>query len=156
MKFDAATAWLKKNVPVKFWDQVEDMWIDQNLKYRSQVEEMNTRLGLSQKTSLRKLLSYWGAIAIPKWAMRWSAPGYPGFADATNYVYASVFRLVWPGSRLCGCNDETLGDHVEALLGWHIYMVQVHDAVFPVVTRDVITCMEQAFSSEWCMGFFYP
>ncbi len=100
-------------------------------------------------------MSYWGAVSVPKWAIRWTCSDYPGFADVWNVIYARVFRDVWPHSRLSGYKDVTIGDHLEALLGWNIYLVQVHEAEFPEPTRDVLTCLEQALFSDWALYFFY-
>ena len=105
-----------------------------------------------------KLVSYWGAVSVPKWATKWTSPEYPGFADVGNHVYAKTFRQVWPDCRLAdpaAYNDCTVGDHLEAFLGWHIYWVQVHQAEFLEQTRDVITCLEQALFSAWAMFWFY-
>ena len=65
---------------------------------------------------------------------------------------------MWPDCRLAdraAYNDCTVGDHLDAFLGWHIYWVQVHQAEFPEQARDVITCFEQALLSAWAMLWLY-
>ena len=158
MEFDGSKAWLQKHVPAKFWEKCEDMWIEQNLTYRSEAKIINEHLGLSSRKSLLKLVSYWGAVSVPKWATKWTCPEYPGFADVGNLTYASTFRGVWPDCRLAdraAYNDCTVGDHLEAFLGWHIYWVQVHQAEFPEQCRDVITCLEQALFTAWALYWLY-
>jgi len=158
MQFDGAKAWLQKHVPAKFWEMCEDMWVEQNLKYRAEAKNINEHIGLSSRKPLLKLVSYWGAVGVPKWATKWTCPEYPGFADVGNLTYASTFRGVWPDCRLAdraAYNDCTVGDHLEAFLGWHIYWVQVHQAEFPEQCRDVITCLEQALFTAWALYWLY-
>ena len=121
MKLDGASRWLRENVDAKFWEMTEEMWNDQNWKYREEIMACNAALGLQSKESGMKHLSYWGAVEIEEWAMKWSAKGFPGYADVGNYFYADVFRSIWSESHICEYSDKTIGDRVEALLGWFIY-----------------------------------
>ena len=41
-------------VPNHFWTMCEEMWIDQNLKYRNHLIEYNVAWGLSEKKALRR------------------------------------------------------------------------------------------------------
>ncbi len=89
-------------------------------------------------------MSYWGAISVPKWATKRTCPEYPSFRTLEILVYAQAFRRVWPDCRLAdrvAYNDCTVGDHLEAFLGWHTYWVQVHQAEFPEQSRDALTCL---------------
>ena len=55
--------------------------------------------------------------------MKWSANGYPGYADVGNYFYAKVFKSIWDKSHICEYSDATIGDHVEA----HAWVVHSPD-----------------------------
>ena len=88
MQFDGSKAWLQEHVPVKFWEMCEDMWVQQIRKYRAEAKNNIEHLGLSSSKSLLKLVSYWGAVSVPKWATKWTSPEYPGFAD----VWVSCLR----------------------------------------------------------------
>ena len=54
--------------------------------------------------------------------MKWSDPEYPGYLDIGNYWYAHVFKTLWGASHISKYSDPTIGDHVEALIGWFIYL----------------------------------
>ena len=85
MEFDAAKAWLQKHVPAKFWEQCENMWIEQNLKYRTETKKINEQLGLSSGTSILKLMSYWGAVSVPQWATKGTSPEDTGFMGVREF-----------------------------------------------------------------------
>ena len=57
---------LANAVPNHFWTRCEDMWIDQNLKYRNHLIEYNVAWGLKKRKSLRKIVSYWGGCEAPR------------------------------------------------------------------------------------------
>ena len=154
--WDQAEGWLRSFVPVEFWSLCEEMWIDQNLKYRDILKQYNAYKGFSERKCLKKHVSYWGAMKIPDWAMPWSAPGFPGYADATNEVYAAVFRTLWPKSHICGYSSPTIGDHIEALLGWYIYWTTEHAAEFDDLVHQVVKHLNQALLSAWLLRIFDP
>ena len=71
---------MQKNVSVEFWRKAESWWIDKNLEYRTEIEEINAARALSREKSLMNHFSYWGTAKVDDWAKEWSAPGYPGNA----------------------------------------------------------------------------
>ena len=146
---------LANAVPNHFWTRCEDMWIDQNLKYRNHLIEYNVAWGLKKRKSLRKIVSYWGAVKLPEWAMQWSDPNYPGFADLGNDVYADTFKALWPYSHICGYSDDTIGDFIEALLGWYIYWTTEWGAQFEKMVHLVVEHLNMALLSEWTLRSFY-
>ena len=156
MKWEGASAWLQKNVGVEFWEKAENMWNDQNLKYRREIEEVNAALGLKRKKNGMKHFSYWGAVEVDFWAMKWSSPEYPGYADIGNYWYAAVFKALWGKSHISQYSDATIGDHVEALLGWFIYLTWQYDFKFGERVHDILDMLNQAFFSAWVLGTFFP
>ena len=132
------------------------MWNCQNLKYREQMKEVNVALGLKMKKNIMKHFSYWGAVKVDHWALKWSSPGYPGYADIGNYWYAAVFKALWGKSHISQYSDATIGDHVEALLGWFIYLTSQYDFKFGARVHDIIDMLNQAFFSAWVLGTFFP
>ena len=112
----------------------------------------NAALGLKSKKSGMKHLSYWGAVEIEQWAMEWSAKGCPGYADVGNYFYAKVFKSIWRGSHICEYSDKTIGDHVEAMLGWFIFWTWRYGAEFPERVINIFDMLNQALFNEWVLG----
>ena len=53
-------------------------------------------------------------------------------------------------------SDATIGDHVEALLGWFIYMSSRPGFEFEERVHDTIDMLNQAFFSAWVLGTFFP
>ena len=80
MSWIRASEWLQKNVSVEFWRKAESWWIDKNLEYRTEIEEINAARALSREKSLMNHFSYWGTAKVDDWAKEWSAPGHPGNA----------------------------------------------------------------------------
>ena len=115
----------------------------------------NAALGLQSKESGMKHLSYGGAVEIEEWAMKWSAKGFPGYADVGNYFYADVFRSIWSESHICECSDKTIGDHVEALLGWFIYWTLRYGAEFPERAHNILDMLNQALFNAWVLGTLF-
>ena len=150
-----AAGFLCRFVPNEFWAMCENMWIDQNLKYRDILKEYNAAWGLSERKSLRKHVSYWGAVKLPEWAMLWSDPTYPGYADVTNDVYAFVFKKLWPKSHISRYANRTIGDFIEALLGWYIYWTTKEGAEFKEIVHLVVDHLNMALLSEWVLRTFY-
>ena len=84
--------------------------------------------------------------------MLWSDPTYPGYADIGNYWYAHVFRTLWGASHISGYSNETIGDHVEALLGWFIYWALRYGAEFPDRAHNILDMLNQALFNAWVLG----
>jgi len=146
---------------MKFWEETESMWNEQNKLYRENMMEINAERGLKAKKHIMKHFSYWGAIKVEAWAMKWSDPKHPGYADIGNYWYAHVFRTLWGESHISKYSNETIGDHVEALLGWFIYLnhrrTRGGDHVeFGERVHDTINMLNQALFSKWVLGTFFP
>ena len=53
-------------------------------------------------------------------------------------------------------SDATIGDHVEALLGWFIYMSSRPGFEFEERVHDIIDMLNQALFSAWVLGTFFP
>ena len=153
---NGAERWLKKNVPAKLWEEMETMWNEQNLRYRAQPATINKHNGLREQKSLMKLMSYWGAVTVPRWAIKWTDAEDDGMADLGNWNYSRVFKRIWPGSHIAAYNDLTVGDHVEAFLGWHYSLVRLYEAEFDERATDIIRFLEQACFAQWAIVFFYP
>ena len=166
MRWEGASRWLQKNMDVEFWEKAENMWNDQNLKYRQEIEEVNAALGLKRKKNCMKHFSYWGAVKVDDWAMNWSqplarsqnwsSPQYPGYGDIGNYWYAAVFKAVWGKSHISSYSDATIGDHVEALLGWFIYLTWQYDIKFGERVHDILDMLNQVIFNAWVLGTFFP
>ena len=77
-------------------------------------------------------------------------------SDIGNYYYAHVFRTLWGESHISTYADETIGDHVEALLGWFIYLTWQYDIKFGERVHDILDMLNQALFSAWVLGTFFP
>ena len=83
--------------------------------------------GWSTNMSGIKFLSYYGGVSCRGEIPPCYICPHTGseFFDPTNRVYNALFRLVWPTSVPNITNDETVGDLIEALLGFaYIQRVQ--------------------------------
>ena len=48
-KWEGASEWLQKNMDVEFWEKAENMWNDQNQKYKTETEKVNAARGLKRR-----------------------------------------------------------------------------------------------------------
>ena len=134
---------------------VECMFDEQNQRYRSQIAELNESWGLREKKSLKNLMRYFGVVKFPEWANKWTDPDDLGFAYVGNYCYAQVFKRVWPASHITQDTDDTIGDHMEAVLGYYYMMVRVCEADMDEQVTDVISMLDQALFCQWALVHFH-
>ena len=102
--------------------------------------------GLGPAVTYRKFLSYFGAVRIPKTShgrlkseRHWVCPTTgTAYMDPTNAIYAMVFKLCWPDTleELYMSNKETIGDLVEALLGW-FYLTNVTHHLCDLIVLNI-------------------
>ena len=85
----------------------------------------------------------------------WSDSTCPGYADATNEVYAEVFRQIWPTSHIARNTKANIGDHIESLLGWYIYWRTEMHADFDELLHLVVEQLNLALLSTWILRYFY-
>ncbi len=78
-----------------------------------------------------------------------------GMADMCNYNYALVFRRTWPSSHIACYNDVTIGDHLEALLGWYYVCAHHLQVEMDELSTDIIRMLEQACFNQWAISHFY-
>ena len=113
--------WLKRYVPVEFWNMFNNHFLDLNIQHRDFIANFNRSRDLSEDKSLLKLMSYNGAVAITSdfehIGAHWVDESGRYF-DPSNYFYARVFRACWPGAFEYYA-DVSIGDRVEAFLGYH-------------------------------------
>ena len=95
-------------------------------------------------------------MKVDDWARKWSSPGYPGHADIGNYWHATVFKALWGKSHVSQYSDATIGDHVEALLGWFIYLTWQCDVEFEERVHDTLDMLNQVLFNAWVLGTFFP
>ena len=128
---DHAIRFLKREVPSEFWLEVFHHFNTCNQK-EERMRTLKATYGLGLAVTYRKFLSYFGAVQIPKTShgrleSHWVCPKTgTAYMDPTNAIYAMVFKLCWPDTleELNKSNNETIGDLVEALLGW-FYLTKV-------------------------------
>ena len=53
-------------------------------------------------------------------------------------------------------SDATIGDHVEALLGWFIYLTWQCDVEFEERVHDTLDMLNQVLFNAWVLGTFFP
>lgn len=123
--------WLQTNVPAAFWTKFKDYFDQINIDKRAELVEINRKLHYKDSKSFGKHGSYSGGVKVPEEFPRgresFVCP-YTGdrYLDVTNAVYTEVFRLAWPTALPGFTNKETVGDVLEALLGYWYQKTVVH------------------------------
>jgi len=132
-----------------------------NLTYREQLILVNIRQGLSERKSFRKLVSYAGAVRMPEWIDAgwtcWVHDNGTRYMDVGNYHYAAVFTRAWPTvvERHNLSNNETVGDLIEALLGWYFVRTELRGHRLTDFCDDTIAMLEQACVAQWALYAFF-
>jgi len=158
--YDASVKLLKKNVPFKFWDSFNKRYAECNIERRTDIVRRNVRAGLSEKTTLLKLMSYHGAVNISGKRAAFQIPASwaddkSQYLDPSNYFYDRVFRTCWPESDVSKYyNAEHVGDHVEAFFGYHWLACQRGFIVDKFIAGFVET-LERALLAAVALYHFY-
>ena len=127
---------LRNNVAGILWMRVREELLELNLKHQDRLLEMSLEENphRTRQVSLRKRLSRHGALRVPKgfrdlWPLNlvsWREPSEGSciehnelYYDPGNAIYAKAIKEIWPFYEYewNHMNDETVGDHVEAVLG---------------------------------------
>ena len=53
-------------------------------------------------------------------------------------------------------NTRMIGDHVEALLGWFIYLTWQYDVESEERVHDTLDMLNQVLFNAWVLGTFFP
>ena len=152
-----AIEWLQTNVKSTFWCKLKTWFEEITQTHRTYIAGYNKKYGLTKKKSAWKLCSYFGAIRVPK---AFSLPKQDiaweddtdTYIDPGNWVYAQVFQECWPeAAKAWGLSDKgTIGDMVEALLGWHWHKTTNNGKV-PTLEKDVVKNLEASCLTLWLL-----
>ena len=113
-------------------------------------------MGLRDRKSFRKILSYAGSIRVPhdfpdklvtwkdeKLKERQLEPG--------NGVYRKAFRAAWPRVLPDITNHETVGDMPEAFLAL-AWMYRCKGVKLPALCLDFVVMLERLVDAEFCLA----
>ena len=140
---DAAILQLKQEVPDRFWVKVVQLFESANTDARMAFVYSQMPPEFS---SFKKFLSHHGALRLRPQEVPPGLQPPPlnewGLYDPGNWVDKAVFFACWPGAarQLGYGNEETVGDLVEALLGW----VWFQGHALPAPAMRVVEALERA------------
>ena len=79
------------------------------------------------------------------------------YFDPGNWVYAQVFQECWPkaAEALGLSNQGTIGDMVEALLGWHWRNKTTNNGKVQTLAEDVVKNLEASCLTCWLLHSAY-
>jgi hypothetical protein len=128
-----------------------------NITHRERIASYNRAKGLKEGKTLLKLFSYCGAVAISQdcehLPVHWADTS-GRYYDPTNYVYARVFRAVWPRAWISNSNDKTVGDRVEAFLGY-LWLARQRGIPRHQLINDIVQSLEPALLAAATLLFYY-
>ena len=110
------------NVPARTWMNWKEWFDDKNLEWRDDLEIINRANGLSESTSLLKLMSYHGAVRLPQgapsWMESWKGSSGQRYMDLGNDTYKDLFsRIACEAKRRLGlCGPDRWGP--VGMQGW--------------------------------------
>ena len=152
-------SWLRSKVPSHFWILTHARWCAAN-QNAVQLQRLREILCPGVQSSYRKILSYFGAVRIPTSYKDLVPPGDIGwiehgdvFVDPSNAIYSSVFLRIWSAAAttLGLTNKETIGDFIEALLGYSYLVNHVRQPI-SVDAIDVVAMLEKACFAEYVLA----
>ena len=149
-----------------FWDKFKDHLDEVASLHRNELKQINERIGLKEAKSFLKHLSYFGAIEIPKtsaipdrhvaYVLILENGERIRYIDPLNVRYAEVFRCIWPESLTHITNVETLGDVVEAFLGYHWALKWRKQHQFQPIIEDIVSVLSRAILACWTLDLAFP
>ena len=114
--------WLQENIPWQFWQLFMEYLQDRNSVHRKATEQINSAHGYGVGKTLRKWMSYDGAV------LAW--PGYPtsqahwvdsgtgeGYVDCGHRIYFDVAFSTWP-KAFSASSANTVDDVIEAFFAY--------------------------------------
>ena len=126
-RFNKALERIRSTITVGFWQKFHDNMTSHGQKERTHVLIRCIKRAwpeYNSSASPLKTFSYFGAVkahaGIPGSKMYDSSGQL--YADPGNWVYSQVLRQVWPGCLPWMSNEGTLGDVLEAFLGFCWFM----------------------------------
>ena len=157
MAHEGAMRWLRTNIESNFWDQTKDLLDKIDYERREEMVIINEQMGLSTRKAFLKHLSYHGVVRVPPECpeCHYETEGVR-YIDPKNWIYAKVFRSAWPRARASReQNDHTVGDLVEALLGWHFTLTMVHKRRIEPIAEDFVKMLEKACLTCWALHEYF-
>jgi len=153
-----ASTWLKYYIPHRFWTHFIDLVQSLNEQHRESIAAYNVRHGLKAKKSLMKLMSYWGAVRAWKDA-RLTDPSWVDvdgtvYWDCSNFIYAEVMLRTWPSLRDLYYNDGSIGDVLEAFLGY-AWRCRRRDLPQSSFQQRFVEQVELLSFAVWALQHFY-
>ena len=159
--WQVSKGWLRANVPTHFWELFKNHLVNANIQHREELKEINRHFGQNHQTSLLKHMSYYGAIeipdAVPDGSVRvdFTMVEVDGtrrnYFDPGNYCYLCVFRMIWPAALPDISNHETMGDVLEAFLGYHWTLTYERMVTFPDTIKDIVEMLTMAVFNFWAL-----
>ena len=125
---------LRQNVAGTVWMKLRERLIELNIEHQDELMRMSLAEdpSRSKAPSMRKRLSWNGALRVPKgmdswWPLEYIAWKEPSegsrieeaelYYDPGNKVYTAVLKELWPLTEWDGMSQVVIGDHAEAFLG---------------------------------------
>lgn len=146
----------------RFHDQVnacahKEIW-------RSRMEAYSAVAEWPQGMSGIKFMSYFGAIAVDEFSL----PGVPleklcfkcpidgsFYMDPGNWVYKRAFRFIWPRALPGFSNQETIGDVVEAFLGFAYIQNVYRPGWWGAEQRELVRLLELVITNVYLHWSFF-
>ena len=149
---------MQRCIPPDFWLNVHKEFCDIDARHRAEMVAINRSLHLKEKKSFMKHMSYCGAVRVPddfpnEFVSYTDEKTGQRFIDPMNSLYCDVFKAVWPNVTFIS-NPETVGDLIEAILGWAWVMKDLGIALGPE-GEDFVQFLEQACLSEYTLRTWY-
>ena len=154
-------------MPAEFWARFHEQVNEHAQKeiWRSRMDDWSAVAQWPKGLSGIKFMSYIGAIAVDD-----SMPGAPAplekhcfkcpidgsfYMDPGNRVYKRAFRFVWPRALPDFSNQETIGDVVEAFLGFAYIQKKYRPGWWGAEQRELLRLLELVIFNVYAHWSFF-
>ena len=64
--------------------------------------------------------------------------------------------MIWPAALPNITNEETMGDVLEAFLGYHWPLTYERMVTFPDIIKDIVEMLTMAVFNFWALDLYFP
>ena len=154
----ACRLWLQANIPARFWQLFTEHLHELNQLHRKELAVINITHGLGVGKTLRKWMSYDGAVLVwrgfPTSDAHWVDTGTgEGYVDCGHRTYTEVAVSTWPAA-FSQSSEDTVDDIIEAFFAF-AWKYRSKGFKHPQSILDFVAALNNLCFATWLERFFW-
>lgn len=149
--------WLQASIPSGFWQLFMEHLQGLNRFHRKEIALSNVARGLDAGKTLRKLMSYDGAVLVwpgfPISAAHWVDKTGEGYVDCGHRTYNEVAMSLWPVA-FSQSSESTVDDVLEAFFAY-AWKCRSKGFKHPQFILDFVSALNNLCFATWLERMFF-